>query len=157
MVWLTVSSMQANGRQFKGIEPLEFRKALVGDMKKQHVKQVTFCLLFLYSISPFHYDNALLMTVQSFPIDLQPIKHLDASSISNLTMFVCMFTHCITFSFFTSHLVIHHGYTSLLFDTAALWLLIRLYVYMNSQLLGPLGEPTGKPFYVTVRPYIWYA
>ena len=58
---------------------------------------------------------------------------------------------------FTSHLLVHHWYTSLLFDTAALWLLIKLYVYMNSQLLGPQGEPAGKLFCVTVPSYVRYA
>ena len=58
-------------------------------------------LLIIYSISLLPYDDALPMMVESFHVDLQPIHYIYASSVSILSLFVCMFTYHLTFSFFS--------------------------------------------------------
>ena len=123
-------------------------------MKKQRVKQVLLFLPIIYSIPLLSYDDALPMMVESFHVDVQSIHYIYASSVSILSLFVCMFTYHITFSFFLYHFIVHHGTSTLLLDAAPLWLLIVLSVFITYQPLGSPEEPTCQRFYVTVLSYI---
>ena len=83
----------------KGMYDRNFEKRFVGTWKNR-IWSRYFLSLFYPSNTPFLYDDALIIVVQSFPIDLKPIEHLFEWSISNPAMFVRLFTYLLTFFHF---------------------------------------------------------
>ena len=155
MIWLAVSSMQAIWWPLRVIYAFWISKNGHRDDKKVARETGTFLSTFYPFPTPlslwccFAHDGTLL---SHWFITL---KHKYEWSISILTMFVCMFTHRLIFSFFSTHFVIHQCPSSLLFDTATLWLLIIPCVHIMYQPLGSLEESTGILFHITVYRSMW--